>query len=209
MNHRVPSPGASARRRVRRRSCSAARTLGRKLVSADVRRRAARTAVAGRGAAAGRCRRGPARLHGLPQGALAADLVKQSAGAAQPRAEAADGRRRHLPESRRGGAAGRRGPRRAARRVDRRAPLPDRGRPAQAGAGVAAGARSQGDEVQARRVTITRGCREAPVHHLRGRGRQKTPRAVFHGTDGEVSGLAATVSPPQDPDSPDGRQEPR
>jgi hypothetical protein len=43
--------------------------------------------------------------------------------------------------------------------------------PAHAGAGLAAGTRSQGDEVEARRVAITRGCREAPVHHLRGRGR--------------------------------------
>ena len=69
--------------------------------------------------------RGP-RLHRVPRGPLDAGLVAQPAGAAQQGDPAPHGRRGHLPEPGCGPAAHRRGPRRAARRMAGRPPLPAR-----------------------------------------------------------------------------------
>ena len=69
------------------------------------------------------------RLHDLPEGALAPDLVEQSPGTAQPRDPAPQRRRRHLPRPRLPDPPGRRRARRAARRMDRRTPLPRARRP--------------------------------------------------------------------------------
>jgi len=52
------------------------------------------------------------RLRGLPDGALAADLVEQSSGAPEPGGPPPDGRGRHLPEPGGGREAGRHGARR-------------------------------------------------------------------------------------------------
>src|SRR2546428_669689 len=70
----------------------------------------------GRGAARGGARRAP-RLHQFPARPLAAAVVDQSAGALEPGAPPALGRRRHLPQPRRDRAAHRFSPERAARRV--------------------------------------------------------------------------------------------
>lgn len=86
------------------------------------RRRAAQTLPGGGRAARGRCA-GPARVHPLPTRPLAPDLVDQSAGASQPRAAPAHRRRRDLSQSRCHHPPGRRGARRAARRVAGGAPL--------------------------------------------------------------------------------------
>jgi hypothetical protein len=63
---------------------------------------------------AGRCCRRPAGLYRLPEGALAADLVQQSAGAAQQGAAAAHRRGGDFPQPRRGRAPRRRSAGRAA-----------------------------------------------------------------------------------------------
>ena len=85
---------------------------------------------AGRRAPGRRPRRHPG-LHRVPEGDLAADLVQQPAGTAQPRDPPPHRRRRHLPRPRRPDPPRRRGPGRAARRVDRDAPLHRPGRPRQ------------------------------------------------------------------------------
>ncbi len=69
---------------------------------------------------------GPARLHRLPEGALAPDLVEQPAGAPEQGDPPPHRRRRHLPQPRRGHPPRRRRARRAARRVGRRPPLHER-----------------------------------------------------------------------------------
>jgi len=68
----------------------------------------------------------PARLHQLPQGALAPALVEQLARAAQPRDPPPHRRRRHLPRPTLGHPTRRRRPRRAARQMGRRPPLHER-----------------------------------------------------------------------------------
>ena len=82
----------------------------------------------GRRAPRDRPRRRPG-LHRVPQGDLASDLVQQPQRAAQPRDPPPHRRRRHLPRPRLGHPARRRRPRRAARRVGRRPPLPRPRRP--------------------------------------------------------------------------------
>ncbi len=77
-------------------------------------------------------RRRPARragLHQLPQRAVAADLVQQPPGTAQPGDPPPHRRRRHLPRPQLPHPARRRRPRRAARRMGRRPPLPRRRHP--------------------------------------------------------------------------------
>ena len=80
-------------------------------------------------------RRSPRRhpgLHRVPQGDLAPDLVQQPQRTTQPRDPPPHRRRRDLPRPRRRDPPGRRRPGRAARRVDRRPPLPRPRRPRQA-----------------------------------------------------------------------------
>ena len=67
--------------------------------------------------------RGAPRLHVLPQGALASDLVQQPPGAPQQGDPAPHRRRRRLPQPRRHHPPRRRPPGRAARRVGHRPPL--------------------------------------------------------------------------------------
>ena len=77
-------------------------------------------------------RRGPpgrARVHCVPEGAVAADLVQQPAGAAEPGDPPPHRRRRHLPRPQLPHPPRRRRPGRAARRMDRRPPLPRRRHP--------------------------------------------------------------------------------
>jgi putative transposase len=90
--------------------------------------RAGRQAPQGRRAPRAGARR-RARVHRLPQGGLAADLVQQPLRAAQPRDPPPHRRGRHLPRPRRPDPPRRRRARRAARRVDRRPPLPRPRRP--------------------------------------------------------------------------------
>ena len=78
----------------------------------------------GRHDAGGRPRRTP-RLHRVPEGALAPDLVEQPPGAAQPRDPPPHRRRRHLPQPRRHHPPRRRRARRTPRRMGRRPPLHD------------------------------------------------------------------------------------
>ena len=79
--------------------------------------------------APGRRPRRRAGVHRLPEGALAADLVQQPPGAAEPGDPPPHRRRRHLPRPRRPDPPRRRRPGRAARRMDRRPPLPRPRRP--------------------------------------------------------------------------------
>ena len=88
----------------------------------------AEQAARGRRAPRGRPRRHP-RLHRLPQGDLAPDLVQQPQRAAQPRDPPPHRRRRDLPRPRRRHPPRRRRPGRAARRMGRRPPLPRPRRP--------------------------------------------------------------------------------
>ena len=83
----------------------------------------------GRRRAPGRRPRRRARLHQLPEGAVAADLVQQPAGTAEPGDPPPHRRRRHLPRPQLPHPPRRRRPGRAARRMDRRPPLPRRRRP--------------------------------------------------------------------------------
>ena len=103
---------------------------------APSRARPVRPAARGRRRQAPQGRRAPrrrprrrARLHRLPEGGLATDLVEQPAGTPQPRDPPAHRRRRHLPRRQRPDPARRRRAGRATRRVDRRPPLPRPGRP--------------------------------------------------------------------------------
>src|SRR3954471_11046782 len=73
--------------------------------------------------------RRPARVHRVPQGDLAADLVEQPQRAPQPRDPPPHRRRGHLPQPRRADPPRRRRPGRTTRRVDRRPPLPRPRRP--------------------------------------------------------------------------------
>ena len=72
-----------------------------------------------------------ARLHRVPQGDLAPDLVEQPAGTAQPGDPPPHRRRRHLPRPRRPDPPRRRRARRTTRRMDRDAPLHRPRRPRQ------------------------------------------------------------------------------
>jgi len=92
------------------------------------RRRAGREASRGRRAPRGSPPRHP-RLHRLPQGDLAPDLVQQPQRTSQPRDPTPHRRRRHLPRPSSHHPTRRRRPGRAARRVGRRPPLPRPRRP--------------------------------------------------------------------------------
>ena len=87
-----------------------------------------RQAARGRRAPRRRPRRHP-RVHRVPQGDLAPDLVEQPPGTPQPRDPPPHRRRRDLPRPRRPHPPRRRRPGRAARRMDRRPPLPRPRRP--------------------------------------------------------------------------------
>jgi putative transposase len=90
-------------------------------------RRAGQAASGGR--APGRRPRRRARVHWLPEGDLAPDLVQQPAGTAQPGDPPPHRRRRHLPRPRLPHPPRRRRPGRTARRMGRRPPLPRPRRP--------------------------------------------------------------------------------
>ncbi len=113
----------------------------------------------------------PARLHQLPEGALAAALEQQLARAAQQGDPPPHRRRRHLPRPRLDRPPRRRRPRRAERRVGRRPPLHER-RIDRQGAHRPR-RRARGGDRHRRQPRRPSGEDDALslVHHLTGRGR--------------------------------------
>src|ERR687897_893258 len=105
----------------------ARRRLGARPVRPGARRAGRQAAARGRAPGGRPARR--AGLHRLSQGGLAADLEQQPQRAAQPGDPPAHRRGRHLSRPRRPDPAGRRRAGRAARRMDRRPPLPRPRRP--------------------------------------------------------------------------------
>jgi hypothetical protein len=129
------------------------------------------------GAPARGSRRRPARLHQLPQGALAAAVVEQLARAPEPGDPSPDRRRRHLPRPALDRAPGRRAARRAERRMGGWPPLHEsrvgrEGAP-RAGAGMEGGAGDPGG-----------GLKRPPRERKRARSRTSKPQEAFCGPAG-------------------------